>query len=404
MSPAERHPPAITGVGLVTAFGPSAAVTWSAVRTGRSAVRTIELDGTRVLAASVPTDDDPAREPNIVMALDAAHEAVTDAGITPRELAGTHTGCTLSSSKGGMKSFFRLHRAFLEGEALPADFWQRVSPASPGRVVAGELGITGPVVNYAAACATGIHAVIAAVGLITSGKAEVVLAGATDASVVQPIIAAFDRMGVLSRRYDDPEGACRPFDRTRDGFAVGEGAVVLVLESARRAREKPERVYAHVTGSAWGTDAYDVTRLSTRHSEIGPLIGRALADAGRSAAEVDYVNAHGTGTVANDRIESAAIRDALGEETRRVPVSSLKGAIGHLLGAAGGTELALTLLALRDGFVPPTRNLNDPDPECELNHVVGTGIERELKLAVKVAAGFGGHVGVVVVERGGRRG
>ena len=303
-----------------------------------------------------------------------------------------------------MKSLFRLHREFLQGKAPSPDFWERVSAASPGMAVARQFGITGVVVNYAAACATGVHSVIAGLRLITSGKADVVLAGAADASLVPPIVAAFERMGVLSRRWDDPPGACRPFDRTRDGFAIGEGAAVLVLESAERARQRPDRVYARLTGSSWGTDAYDLARLGTAQSEIAPLIQRALADAGRSAADVDYINAHGTGTAANDPIESAAIREALGEQAQRVPVSSLKPAIGHLLGAAGAGELALTVLAMRDGFIPPTLNLNEPDPECKLNHVANEGIERKLNVAVKVAAGFGGHIGVLVIERGERGG
>lgn len=400
----QRRVPAITGVGLVTGLGASARETWSAVRQGRSAVQTLELDGLRLLAAPASLHDAPTIEANVSLALHAAREAVTDAGIRPEELAGSRTACTISSSKGGMKSLFRLHREFLRGKAPPPEFWEHVSAASPGMAVAREFGITGVVVNYAAACATGVHSVIAGLKLITSGKADVVLAGAADASLVPAIVAAFDRMGVLSHRWDDAAGACRPFDRTRDGFAIGEGAAVLVLESPERAGHRADRVYARLTGSAWGTDAYDLARLSTAQSEIAPLIHRALAEAGRSAADVDYINAHGTGTVANDPIEAAAIRRALGEQTRRVPVSSLKPAVGHLLGAAGGTELALTVLAMRDGFIPPTLNLNEPDPECTLNHVANQGIERELNAAVKVAAGFGGHIGIVVIERGERSG
>lgn len=403
MTSTHRHRAAITGVGLVSAFGPRASETWSAVREGRSAIRALELDGVPVLAAPAgPLTSEPSPEPNVSLALLASREAVADAGIAAGELAGPRTACTISSSKGGMKSFFRLHRAFLEGEEQPPDFWELVSPSSPGTAVAGEFGITGPLVNYSAACATGVHAVIAGVRLIESGEADVVLAGATDASLALPIVAAFDRMGVLSRRLDDPQRACRPFDRTRDGFAVGEGAAAFVLESAERARTKPSRVYARVAGTAWGADAYDLARVSTAHSAIGPLITHALERAGRTAADVDYVNAHGTGTIANDPMESAAIREALGKNSARVPVSSLKASIGHLLGAAGGVELALTVLAMRDGFVPPTLNLNDPDPLCDLNHVARRGMKRKLNVTVKIAAGFGGHIGIVVLEKGER--
>jgi len=177
----------------------------------------------------------------------------------------------------------------------------------------------------------------------------------------------------------------------------------MVLESEERARRKPERVYARVAGSAWGADAYDLTRMSSVHSTIAWLIATALGRGGMSAAEVDYVNAHGTGTQANDPLECAAIREALGEHAMHVPVSSVKPSIGHLLGAAGGAELALTVLAMRDGFIPPTLNLEEVDPQCRLNHVAKQGIEREVRVAVKIAAGFGGHIGIVVLERGGRK-
>ena len=271
-----------------------------------------------------------------------------------------------------------------------------------GTLIAREFRIAGPVINYAAACATGVHAVIAGLALIRSGEADVVLAGATDASLVQPVVAAFERMGVLSARLDDPAGACRPFDRTRDGFAIGEGAAVLVMESPEHADLRPGRAYVRVVGSAWGAEAYDLARVSTGPSSMGPLIRRALDDAGISPGEVDYVNAHGTGTVANDPVECASLREALGEHAMDVPVSSLKPAVGHCLGAAGGVELALTVLAMRHGFLPPTLNLTDPDPECRLNHVPPAGLERRVNVAVKVAAGFGGHLGIVVLRRGDR--
>lgn len=403
MTSTTRHLAAVTGVGLITGFGVSAAETWSAVRAGTSAVRGMDLDGVRVIGAPAPgVPDARSREPNISMALHVARSALADARIHPEQLPAERTACTVSSSKGGMKSLFGLHRLFLEGGELPADFWERVSPSAPGAAIAAELGIRGPVINYAAACATGVHAVIAGVRLIGSGEVDVVLAGATDASLTLPLVTAFSRMGVLSARLDDPEHACRPFDRTRDGFAVGEGAAVLVLESEERARKHPRRSYVHLCGAAWGADAYDLARVRTAHSSIGPLIRSALGRAGMTAADVDYLNAHGTGTQANDPMESAAVREALAEHAEGVPVSSLKPAIGHLLGAAGGAELALTILAMHHGFIPPTLNLTDPDPECRLNHVALAGVERELRVAVKISAGFGGHIGIVVLERGDR--
>ncbi len=402
MSGRDARRAAITGVGLVTVFG-RASDTWSAVREGRSGIRAIDINRERVLGApAVAFSGADSPEPNVAMALAAARDAVADAGLDVCSLSGPRAASTVSSSKGGMKSLFQCHRAFCEGAPVPPEFWELISPSTPGLAVAREFGITGPVVNYAAACATGIHAVIAGSKLIASGDADVVLAGATDASLVQPLVAAFDRMGVLSRRMDDPSGACRPFDRARDGFAIGEGAAVMVLEAEDRVATNPERAYAWVAGSSWGADAFDLARVDASHGALARLLGGALRDAGLSPDRVDYVNAHGTGTHDNDPAESAAIREALGESWKRAAVSSLKPAIGHCLGAAGGAELALTVLAMRDGFLPPTLNLTDPDPACELNHVAKVGRSHDIRSAIKIAVGFGGHIGIVVLERGRR--
>ncbi len=318
-------------MGLVTAFG-RARDTWAAVREGRSGVRLLDLDRGRVLGApAVSFSASDSREPNVALALAAARDAVADAGLARDDLAGPRAACTVSSSKGGMKSLFECHRAFCEGAAVPVDFWEIVSPSTPGAAVAREFGVTGPVVNYAAACATGVHAVIAAARLIAAGDADVVLAGATDASLVQPLVAAFDRMGVLSRRFDDPAGACRPFDRARDGFAIGEGAAVMVIESGSRVASSMERVYAWLTGSSWGADAFDLARIHPSRGALARLLRDALHDAALDPSRVGYVCAHGTGTQGNDAAEAAAIREALGAHWETTPVSSLKPAIGHLL-------------------------------------------------------------------------
>jgi 3-oxoacyl-(acyl-carrier-protein) synthase len=390
----------ITGVGLITGLGGSLQETWSAVREGRSAVRVVTLSGLRVLGAPVPLDEKLDEEPNVTLARDAAAQALRDAGLCASDLDGRRTACTISSSKGGMKSLFRLHEAFRDGQGVPEDFWQRVTLDSPGVAVARDLGIRGPVVNYAAACATGVHAVIAGASMIQHDEADLVLAGAVDASLVEPLAAAFDRMGVLSHRFDDAVHACRPFDRSRDGFAIGEGAAVMVLEAEERLSEEKRAFCPRVAGTAWGADAYDLARVNTEQSAIGPLLVEALERAGQTPDEVDYINVHGTGTIANDPMESAAIRDGLGDAADVVPASSLKPYVGHCLGAAGGVELALTVLAMRDGYLPHTLNLEDPDPACSLRHVTAGGERRQVKVAVKISAGFGGHIGIVVLKRG----
>ena len=250
-----------------------------------------------------------------------------------------------------------------------------------------------------AACATGLVAVLQAAALIRRGDCDVALAGAADASLDPMLLAAFRTMRALARRDGPPAEAVRPWDRARTGFVVGEGAAVLVLERGDHARARGIRPYAELAGGALGSDAFHETNLNPDPANLAALLRRALADADVSPSEVDYVNVHGTATRPNDPLECRAIRLALGPHADAASCSANKSQIGHLLGAAGAAELALTCLSLRDGFAPPTLNLTDPDPACDLDGTPLVGRSRRIDAAVKVSLGFGGHLAAAVLRR-----
>ena len=235
--------------------------------------------------------------------------------------------------------------------------------------VAIDLGVHGPVTAGALACASGTYALLDARRLILSGEADVVIAGGTDAGICETMIAGLAVMGALSQGNDDPARASRPFDAERDGFVFGEGAAVLVMESAEHARARGARVYGHVLGGALTSDAFHVSAPEPDGRYAARTIELALQRTGTRPADLDYVCAHGTSTRANDLTETRALHQALGSEAARIPISSPKSMLGHLLGAAGSLSAILCLLAMRDGVIPPTTNLEHPDPECDLDYV-----------------------------------
>ena len=397
----------VTGLGIVTALGPDRESTWSAIRRGRTAVKLVEFstptdpDSSRLslpaapIAHCLPSGDDPV----VQLGLSAAQEAVADAALGNLPLDRSRIACNLSTSKGGLRTLFAEHRRLLDGQTLTAQLIEQVHPGALASAASALFDFRGISTSTVAACATGLHALIGGYHLIHEGRADVVLSGASDASAILPLVTAYDRMGVLSHNRDDPAGAVKPFDRDRDGFAVGEGAAAFVLESLASARARGVHVYAELAGWARGSDAYHLTSLAVETSQIGRLLGQALERADISPDELDYINAHGTATRTNDVLETRAIHEALGESAGRVPVSSIKAATGHLLGAAGAVEAAVTLLAMRDAFLPPTLNLLNPDPECDLDYVPLTGRHRPVASAACLSAGFGGQIGIMVFRR-----
>lgn len=387
----------MTGIGLVTGLGMNRERTWHGLKQGRSAARVLEWPrpdvGPPYLGCPVPHSDQRPTE----QLIKAAIEAVADARIGPgtgdpidRDRAGTVIGF----SKGDLRRL-----------ALRADgrhdriAWGAILPNGAASGCAHVWDLRGPCLAPVAACATGVVAVLRAADLIRQGVCDVVLAGAGDSQLEPLTLAAFRRMRILARQPTDPTEAARPLDRRRSGFVPGAGAAVLVLERAGHARARGVRPYTEVAGGALGADAFAMTDPNPDPANLAALIGRALENAGAEPSELDHVNLHATATRGNDPLECRALRRALGPAADRVACTANKAQIGHLLGAAGAAELAITCLSIRDGFIPPTLNLDDPDPACDLDATPLVGRPLVIATALKLAIGFGGHLAATVLRR-----
>jgi len=384
----------ITGIGLWTPLGTSRESTWQALLEGRSATRWLpesvwpgptQLAGAPCERVAGADADDPV----ITLARQVAQESIADAGLSRDQLARNATGVVFGTSKGGLQSAV----ALLQSRAAP-ERWLDVWPNAAAVHMAAEIGCTGPVLAPVAACATGLIACQRAADLIRVGRCDVVLAGSADASLQPAILGSFQRLGVLSRA-EPPETACRPFDRTRSGFVIGEGAGGLILESLEHAQARGARWYAEWIDGRQLSDPAGLTQLSP---DAAPLM-RLLSDLKESTGRApDYINLHGTGTRLNDAVECRAIQAILGPATS-IPCSSVKGALGHLLGAAGTVELAATILTLRDQIIPPTVNLFDRDPELNLNLTPQFARPGRIDHAWKLSLGFGGHLAASCVAK-----
>ena len=407
--PAARPRVVITGLGLWTPLGSDRESTWTALLAGKSASRWLtapQWTGDESLAGapceSPLLETDTSRDPIVALALRAATEATRDAAFSASQLANERTGVVFGTSKGGLHTFSRLVESARSARAcqdfLSAnDNWLDVWPDAAARAVARKFDCCGPMLCPVLACATGLAACQRAAELIRDDLCDVVYAGSADASLQPSILGSFRRMGVLARpRGDDAADACRPFDRDRCGFVIGEGAACLVFESLEHAQSRRATWYGEWLAGRMLTDPTGLTQLDP----AGASLRRLLRDMARDVPRrPDYINLHGTATIPNDRVESFAVRDRFGSDARQVSCSSLKGGLGHLLGAAGSVELAATMLALRDQIVPPTVNLLDPDPDFGLDFTPVASRPRQLDVAWKLSLGFGGHLAAACVRR-----
>jgi 3-oxoacyl-[acyl-carrier-protein] synthase II len=378
---------AVTGRGVVSSLGEGADHFFESLLAGRSGI----VDG-----LSSCSDFDPERwmEPRearrmdrftqlgLAAALQAAEEAGIPGGADPRRVA-----VLLGTGVGGLSTLQEQAEAFVEGgeRAVSPNFVPMMMPNAAAAAVAMRLGLHGPGFSLASACATGAHAVGEGLRMIQRGEADVVVAGGTEAALTTLCIAAFRRMGALSR-----EGVSRPFDAQRDGFVMAEGAAVLVLESEEHARARGADVRARIVGYGATNDAFHITQPDPEGTGAIAAMRAALQDAGAQPADVGFISAHGTSTPHNDRTESVAIRSVWSDAPP--PVSSTKSAIGHQLGAAGATEAIVCVEAVRRGVMPPTLNYEEPDPECEVDCIPeGAREAPQLKLALSNSFGFGGQ-------------
>jgi 3-oxoacyl-[acyl-carrier-protein] synthase II len=395
----------VTGIGLVCGSGRTTEEVWSNLLSGRSAVGPIskfDVSGFPVRIASEVKDFDPLKfiekkevkkmDVFIHYALAAAQEAMDDSGLKITDENATQIGTFVGSGIGGFGVIEREHEKFLKGG--PGKISPFFIPAAIVNLAAGQVsirfGTKGPNSATCTACSTGAHAVGDSFKIIQRGDAEAMICGGAEAAITPMGVGGFAAMRALSTRNDDPEHASRPFDADRDGFVIGEGAGILILEEFEHARKRGAKVYAEVVGYGMSSDAYHITQPSEDGDGAIRVMQNALKDAGVEPHEVDYINAHGTSTFYNDKLETLAIKRVFGDSAYSIPVSSTKSMMGHLLGAAGGVEAGIIALALRRQVAPPTANYEKADPECDLDYIPNAPRRMRIGYALSNSFGFGG--------------
>lgn len=390
---------------MVTPCGADREASWHGLLAGHSAIRWLtpaehqarycDIHRTHLAGAPaiLPVNVDQTFAFSMdVMARCAAREALEDADIGPLDLDRERTGIVVGTSKGSLGAWQQLLREPAEVDAQ-RNLWRAGWPNSPALCLASDYRVHGPALVPVAACATGLLSICRGVQLIQDGQCDVVLAGSVDDSLSEILWASYRRLGVLARVKDaDPSQACRPFDRDRQGFLMGSGAGVVILERWEHALARGHQPYAEWLAGAMASDSTALTQVAPDAAGLTYLITDILRRGAITPQDLDYINLHGTGTRDNDRYETLGIRNALGSAADGIPCSSLKGTIGHLLGGAGSVEFAAMLLAMRDGFVPPTANLTQPDPHCDLDYTPRTARPHTIRTALKLSLGFGGHL------------
>jgi 3-oxoacyl-[acyl-carrier-protein] synthase II len=334
-------------------------------------------------------------------ALAATKEALDDAQLRIGPENCERIGVIVGTGLGGLPTLEKYHQILLEkgpGRISPFFIPMLIANMASGQI-AMHFGPKGPNTCLVTACATGAHCIGDAFRAIVYGDADAIIAGGTEANITPLTIGGFNAMKALSTRNEEPEKACRPFEKNRDGFVVAEGSGILILEELEIALKRGVKIYGELVGYGYTGDAYHITAPPPNGEGAARCMRMALKDAGVRPEDVDYINAHGTSTQLNDLTETQAIKAVFGDHAKKVPVSSTKSMTGHLLGAAGSTEAIFTLLTIRDGVIPPTINYEEPDPECDLDYVPNVARQQPLKVAVSNAFGFGGTNGTLVFKK-----
>ena len=404
----------VTGLGLVTPVGHTVDEAWENIVAGRSGVSAIDTFDTsgfasRIGAAVRNFDLSPYMHPKEVRKTDsfihygiaAAKQAISDSGIEVTDENRERIGIAIGSGIGGLPGIEKGHESFLSGGP------RRISPFFvPGNIInmiAGnlsiDLGIRGPNYGIVTACSTGTHNIGDAARMIERGDVDVMIAGGAEMATSPMGLGGFASARALSTRNDDPEGASRPWDKGRDGFVLGDGAGVVVLESREHAMERGARIYAEFAGFGMSSDACHITLPPDDGDGAHRCMSLALRDAKLDPGSVDYINAHGTSTPAGDIVETRAVKRTFAAHAHELTVSSTKSMIGHLLGAAGGVEAIFAILAIRDQVAPPTINLHEPDVECDLDYAPNTARQMKIDVAMSNSFGFGGTNGTLIFKR-----
>jgi 3-oxoacyl-[acyl-carrier-protein] synthase II len=404
----------ITGMGAVTPLGNSVAETWEGICRGKSGIgKLTKFDCTayETRIAGELKGFDPLQYVNkkelrrlddfIIYALAASEMALADAGLAIGATDAERTGVIIGSAIGGVATIEKEKEAILQGG--PRKMSAFTIPAVLANLAAGHVsirfGAKGPINCSVTACATGSTSIGDAARLIAEGHADCMITGGVEAAVTPMCIAGFNAMRAISKRNDEPEKASRPFDRDRDGFVLGEGCGLVILESLPRALNRGARIYGEIIGYGNTSDAFHMAAPPPGHEGAARCMRVALKDAGMEADEIDYINAHGTSTLLNDAYETEAIKTVFGEHARRLAVSSTKSMTGHLLGAAGGIETIFCVKAIETGVLPPTINLDHPDPTCDLDYVPHQARKAAIRAAMSNAFGFGGVNAVLIFRK-----
>ena len=405
---------AVTGIGVVSPLGSDCKTLWEHLIQGISGIGTIEeLSGLPVTFGGRARAFDPARHlgPKDIRRMDrytqiavsCGLDAFAQAGISPESYPGHRVGVLMGTGAGGMNTIEEQIAAFREKGH------RRVSPLTVPMFIpniasaelAMKIGARGPGMGLSSACATGGHALAVAMRLIQAGDADCMVAGGVEACLTPFSVAAFASMRALSTRNDEPARASRPFDRERDGFVMSEGGAALVLEDCDTARGRGAEVLGILAGAGMSQDAYHLVAPDPEATAVVHAMERALQDAGISREDIGYINAHGTSTPLNDKTETLAVKRVFGGRAYDIPMSSTKSMTGHLIGGTAALETAICILAMRNGVVPPTINLDSPDPECDLNYVPGRAVRADVSYSLNNAFAFGGQNAVLVIGRDG---
>ncbi|MEE9328200.1 MAG: beta-ketoacyl-ACP synthase II [Cocleimonas sp.] len=406
----------VTGLGIVSPVGSTIDKAWKNITEGKSGIGLIPesyfdtSDFTVKIAGNIDDfdandyiskKDQRKMDPFIHYGIGAATDAIKDSGLEVTEENAERFGAIIGSGIGGIGTIEKNTKLYLEkGPRKISPFFV---PSSIVNMVAGNvsimLGLKGHNMSPVSACATATHSIGDAARMIAYGDADIMLGGGAEMCSTPLGIGGFAAMRALSTRNDDPTAASRPWDKDRDGFILGDGAGVIVLEEYEAAKARGAKIYCELVGFGMSSDAYHMTSPSTDGEGAARCIDHALKDAGLNPEDIDYVNAHGTSTPAGDLAETVAIKRALGDHAHKVAVSSTKSMTGHLLGAAGGIEAIFSILAIRDQILPPTINLDNQDPECDLDYVANTARDAKINIAMSNSFGFGGTNGTLIFKK-----
>jgi 3-oxoacyl-[acyl-carrier-protein] synthase II len=404
----------VTGMGILSSVGKTAPESWANIKAGKSGIARItrfDLTDFPVCIAGEVKNYDPLNyfdrkearkyDPYIQFALIAAEEAVKDSGLDLEKINRDRAGTYIGSGIGGIHSIETNYKVLLERGP------QRVSPfflpAALANLATGQVsirfGLKGPNFANVTACAASTHSVGDSFKLIQRGDVDVMIAGGSEYPITPLGIAGFAVMKAISGRNDEPERASRPFDKDRDGFVAAEGSGVVVLEDLEHAVNRGARIYAEIVGFGYSSDAYHVVAPDPDGGGAARTMAMAVKDAGVKPDEIDYINAHGTSTPLNDKIETMAIKTVFGESAYKINISSTKSMTGHMLGATGAIEAILSICAIKESFIPPTINYETKDEECDLNYTPNVGVNRDIKYALSNSFGFGGTNGTLVFKK-----